>query len=101
MSEETIKVDGNEMVKIMTNLAQGNIGALTCLMEIFKSDPVFINPLGIAISLTNTESSSLWIVYKDICKFDIEKTKKLLSEWFDNSTLPLQEWLDKMALNRG
>jgi hypothetical protein len=82
------------LIESLVVLAQGNIGALQCLMEILKSDPIFLNPLSIALILTKSKSYALWLVYRDICKRDVESTKNILRDWFDNSTEPLEKWLE-------
>jgi hypothetical protein len=84
----------NDLQKLVVNIAQGNIGVLKVLVEIGRTDPVFLNPLGISIILTKSKSYGIWQVYKDICDFDIEKTKKILRDWFENSVESLEEWLE-------
>ena len=78
----------------ITRLSQGNPGAATVLLEIASTDPMFLNPLGVAMELTGSKGYALWMVYKDRCKHDIEATKAVLREWFDSSCLPLEQWLE-------
>lgn len=82
----------------VVRIAKGNIGVLTVLIEIAKKDPIFLNPLEIAMSLTNSESYGIWLVCKDICKNDIEETMRTLRSWFDNSTIPLEKWLEQKGI---
>ena len=75
-------------------LSNGNPGVSNVLLEILKINPVFLNHLSIALQLTNSNTSYLWVIYKNVCNKDINKTMKTLSEWFDNSTETLEDWLN-------
>lgn len=81
--------------ELIVSLSQGNPGAAAVLLEIALTDPMFLNPLGIAMELTGSKGYALWMVYKDRCKYDIEATKVVLREWFDSSCLPLEQWLEE------
>jgi len=83
---------------IILTIAQGNVGVVNVLAQIFEKDPIFLNPLGIAIVLTKSKSYGIWLVYKDMCKNDIDKTMKVLREWFENSTKPLEEWCENLGV---
>lgn len=85
--------------KTLIVLSQGNIGALNCLIKILESDSEFLNPLGVALLLTKSKSFPLWKIYNDICKKDIDETKKILSAWFDTSHEPLEKWIKKRGKN--
>jgi hypothetical protein len=77
----------------ISQIAQGNPGALRVLLKFAKEDPMFLNPLGVAMILTNSESWGLWYIYKDIAGYDLEKTKKVLRSWFDGSADSLQAYI--------
>ena len=81
--------------ELIVRISQGNPGAATVLLEIAKTDPIFLNPLGIAMELTRSKGYGLWMVYKDLCKHDTEATKAVLREWFGSSCLPLEQWLEE------
>ena len=85
------KESENALYNILPAL-KGNPGALQVVMKIAETDPMFLNPLGIAIFMTRTNASAIWIVYKNICDQNIDKTKTILSDWFENSILNLEEW---------
>lgn len=90
MKIEKFMIDSRELIII---IGKGNIGCINVLVEIAKSDSVFLNPLAIAMELTNSKSCAIWEIYKDICHCDIQKTKKVLKNWFNYSTDPLEVWL--------
>lgn len=83
---------------VLMSIAQGNVGVVQVLIKIIEKDPIFINPLGIAILLTKSKSYAIWLVYKNMCNHDIDKTMKVLREWFDNSTKPLEEWCENLGV---
>ena len=83
---------------VLMSIAQGNVGVVQVLIKIIEKDPIFINPLGIAILLTKSKSYAIWLVYKNMCNYDIDKTMKVLREWFDNSTKPLEEWCENLGV---
>lgn len=82
------------MIESIASLSQGNPGSLTVLMKIIETDPMFLNPLGIALILTKTNSCALWQVYKDKCDYDVYRTKTYLKTWFDHSTTSLNDYLE-------
>ena len=78
----------------LIKLCQGNPGALNVLIELHKAygDQFFI-PLAIALELTQTKAPNIWIVFKDICNHDLEKTRDYLKDWFEHSSGSLGAWL--------
>lgn len=82
-----------EEIERLIPFAKGDIDIVTVLFEIHKSEPMFLNPLGIALILTDSNFKTLLIVYNDICKGNIFETKRILSNWFDNSIQPLAVWI--------
>lgn len=74
-------------------MSNGNPGVVRVLSEISKQNAAILNPLHIMIKLTKTKSSLLWIVYKDICEFDINKTIKYLEDWYSNTSVNLNEYI--------
>jgi hypothetical protein len=88
----------NLIEKHIMDISKGNIGVLQVLIEIAKDDVIFLNKLWLAIFLTDSEGYGIWLVYKDMCKHDIEKTKVALEEWFDNSSQPLESYLEQRGI---
>jgi len=88
----------NDFQQLILTVAQGNVGVVNALIKIIEKDPIFINPLAIAMALTNSKSFGIWLVYKDMCKYDVEKTMETLRSWFDNSTIPLEKWLEARGI---
>lgn len=86
-------MDTSEVVR----LCQGNPGAIRVLMSISSIEPMFMNPLTIALDLTGSKSYGLWVVYKDMCGFDIQKTMDTLKRWFDGSVKPLELWCEEQG----
>lgn len=78
---------------LMVKTCNGNPGALTVLANIYKKFGAEINPLCIAMIMTKSQGCALWIVYKDLCNYDTEKTNILLRDWYNNSTASLNDWL--------
>ena len=75
----------HNMMDAMMILAEGNPGALTALMEIFKAvgtvDPDnALGPLGPLFSFDNLDiyGSNIWVLYKDVCGMDITKLLAVL-----------------------
>jgi hypothetical protein len=83
-------MDGQTLLQV----AQGNPGAFNVLGKIMETDAKFLNPLCIALLLTQSKSYGLWVVFKDMCKFDIQKTMATLKDWYDHSTEPLELWCE-------
>ena len=83
----------DECIEKIVLISKGNPGVATALIKIAESDAVFLNPLGIAMELTNSKSYAIWTVYKEISNYDISKTKLILEQWFDNSIEPLELWI--------
>lgn len=90
--KKIIEDEEDKILNIIVNMAQGNPGALKVIMKIFESDPMFLKPFSIAFFRTKSNSPFIWSIYKDICKCDLDKTKDVLTSWFDNSILSLDEW---------
>lgn len=89
----------NEIVHaLIVAISKGNVGVVNVLCQIVRKDPMFLNPLGIAMELTESPSFGIWLVYKDICKFDVEKTMQTLREWFENSIVPLDKWCESKGV---
>lgn len=80
---------GSDDIERMVKASEGNPGAAMVLSDIAVNDPEFSNTLLTAIEQTSTRSLYLWVVYKDICKYDIEKTMEYLKGWFTTSTQSL------------
>jgi hypothetical protein len=78
----------------IVKVGQRNPGAmkvLSALLEAYPGD--FCARLFIALELTQTKPSNLWVVFKDLCKYDLEATKVMLEDWFDHSSVSLGHWL--------
>lgn len=78
--------------------SKGNPGALKVLISLLEKDypDHFMMHLFLALRLTDTPASNLWVVYKDLSDFDLDKTKDMLTEWFNSSAEPLGVWLKRM-----
>lgn len=99
--KKIIEDEKEKIINIIVPMAQGNPGALKVIMRIFESDPMFLNPFSIAFFMTKSSSPFIWSIYKDICKCDLDKTKEVLTSWFDNSTLSLDEWYKAQNFENG
>lgn len=80
---------GSDDIERMVKPSGGNPGAAMVLSDIAVNDPEFSNTLLTAIEQTSTRSLYLWVVYKDLCKYDIEKTIEYLKKWVTTSTQSL------------
>ncbi len=85
-------IDADPICKI-TEMANGNPGVVEVLAKIATIDVNFLNPLKIMMDLTDSNHTLLWIVYKDICEFDIDKTMDYLKTWFSNHHVNLNDYI--------
>ena len=81
------------MNHLLTEACTGNPGAVSVLVTFlsFKND--FTEQLCKHMIITATQGSDLWIVHKDICKFDILVTFGYLSLWLKYD-MPLNEYIE-------
>lgn len=80
----------------MVNSAAGNPGAVRVLIELHNHyGEQITTPLCIAIPMTKSESWALWVVYKDICKYDLKNTRDYLKLWYSESVEPLHKFIEK------
>lgn len=80
--------------EVLIKVSQGNPGALKVLCALLEAYPAeFTARLHMALELTGTKASNLWVVYKDLCKYDLDATKLMLEDWFNHSTQSLGLWL--------
>ena len=92
--EKLEKMYGADAVDKIAAISNGNPGVMSMLIEIHKVKPNLLNPLNVMMDLTRSDSSLLWIVYKDICNHDADKTITYLKEWC-NTTENLNDHIKK------
>jgi len=76
-----VRINGKEtMMDVMFKMSDGNPGALTALMEIFKENPKidpqdFLQGLGPILSLDSMGiyGTDIYVLYSDICNRDLPK----------------------------
>jgi len=67
-----------EMTKLFSTMAEGSIGALTTLMEMYKSDPATATMNILLLDDMNIRGTQIWVGYKDHCEQDMEKFVKAI-----------------------
>lgn len=83
----------SDIFEKILQIADGNPGVGKVLAEIAKKDESRINPIHAAILITKSDSTLIWIVYKDICDYDIDKTISYLVNWYTNSSIDLNKYI--------
>lgn len=81
----------NKTITKIIKIAGGNPGALSVAQQIAEKDTISFEKLYMMTLLKNPKSYMLWVVYKDICKEDINKTIQYLNGWHSNATATLKE----------
>lgn len=85
MKDRTI--EKNMLEGMITDICKGNPGALRVLMELAQYESLALQSVYLAMKMTNSDSSALWVAYKDACNMDIKQTSTLLLEWVDDHVL--------------
>ena len=81
------------MKDIIIKACQGNPGALKVLLALNVDHQSVLVNLTNAMDLTKSESWGIWVVFKDVCSGDLDKTVDYLKRWYRTSVLPLQDYL--------
>ena len=84
-----------ETVELAALLADGNIGVASVLKGILDKDYLFIEMLSYVMNQTHSEPSLIWVVYKDICDHDIDKTIEYLKKWNITKMINLNDYIKK------
>lgn len=75
------KIDLNDsFIDIITKMSEGNPGAITVLMGLLKGAPENVF-LVLDLDTLGVYGSRIWMLYKDVCKEDMEIMRSLLFRW--------------------
>lgn len=71
---------GNDIQGMVVQMSEGNIGAVTVLMQLLEQDALKGVVHILNLDDMNIRGSQIWIGYKDHCGENIEKFKECLSD---------------------
>lgn len=78
----------DNLMDIFLKMSEGNPGAVTVLMELYKEVPTIdpkniLGGIGAILDLDTlgVYGSRIWMLYKDVCGQDIAKTNWMLRAW--------------------
>lgn len=81
------------MDRRLLTASQGNPGALEVMIMLSKANPIFFSMLYNAMADTDSQASGLWLLYKDVHNYDLDKLHVDLVHWVTNKNRkPLEDY---------